>query len=164
MYRADQWKVMETLGKKIPKRPTMTVSDIVGAAFSRRENADRVVRNALRRPRAEGHIEIAERGEYRLTQAGAAFLARAKKEGYKPLPARKGAPKKAAKKKVAKKKVAKKAAKKAPKKAAKAKSKKKSGNGVKAKAEKPKTNKESKGSNSKPEEPRRPATAATLSL
>ena len=34
---------------------------------------DRACRNALRKPRAEEHIEIAERGEYRLTQKGAAF-------------------------------------------------------------------------------------------
>ena len=34
---------------------------------------DRACRNALRKPRQEEHIEIAERGEYRLTQKGAAF-------------------------------------------------------------------------------------------
>jgi len=161
MYRAEQWKVLEALGSEVPKRPTSTVSGIVEAGFKRKDNADRIVRNALRKPRAEGHIEIAERGEYRLTQKGASFLATARAEGYKPEAPRKAskkvakkvakkATKKAAKKKVTKKAAAKKAA---PKKAAAKKAAPKA-------AAKQSTAGKGNGISKKPKEP----TGATLSF
>jgi hypothetical protein len=111
MYNADQWKVMGILASELPKRAIVRTKEIV-AHFRRRENADRIVRNSYRKLKDEDHVEIVERGEYRLTPAGVKFYNKMKAEGFKPN-AKKGAadkPKKTAKKKVtkkAKKKVAK---------------------------------------------------------
>jgi len=143
MYRADQWKVLGILGAHLPKRPSMKTKDIA-TKFSRREDPDRVVRNAYRKLRAEGHIEIAERGEYRITQKGSAFYTKSMKDGFKPLaprkkgeekPARKPTRKATSKKSVPKKSVPKKTTTKkaASKKAA---PKKASGNGAVKKAAK----------------------------
>lgn len=110
MYNIDQWKVMKVLGSKLPKRECFKIKDIKNAAFKNAPN-DRVVRNAIRKPRDEGHVEIEERGEYRLTPKGVTFVQKAEKDGFKPSPVREikktAKPKKAVKKDI--KKVAKKA-------------------------------------------------------
>jgi hypothetical protein len=152
MYNADQWKVMGILASELPKRAIVRTKEIV-AHFRRRENADRIVRNSYRKLKDEDHVEIVERGEYRLTPAGVKFYNKMKAEGFKPKKTAKKKVAKKAKKKVAKapkarkvtkKKVTKKAAKpkKAPaKKAAKKKTKAKSkiaGLMQKAAASKPK--------------------------
>jgi hypothetical protein len=79
-YRQDHIKIIQFLAKDLPKRNSFKVSDIakVFTDVSRRKpdtalDSDRAARNALRKPRKEGHVEIAERGEYRLTQQGATF-------------------------------------------------------------------------------------------
>lgn len=126
MYRTDHIKVLKALAEALPKRPSFKTSDVVATAFKRAENGDRRVRNAYRKIRKEGHVEIGERGEYRLTQAGAVFCKKAEAEDWKlsaMVPAKKKSPikkkarvakkttkkktpKKAAKKKVAKKRAA----------------------------------------------------------
>lgn len=88
MYRADQWKVLEVLGSQLPKRPLFKTKDIADRTFKRRNDPDRAVRNAFRKLRTEGHIEIAERGQYRLTQKGVHFLTKAKKDGINIVPPR----------------------------------------------------------------------------
>lgn len=106
-FTNDHWKVLKALGAKAPQRPKMTTEGIVKAQFGGRTAADRTVRNAYRKLRDEALIEIADRGEYRLTQAGAHAFMKMKKEGFTPAKkTKRAAPKKAAKK----------AAKKAPKK------------------------------------------------
>ena len=81
-YRQDHLKLLKVFARELPKRPSMKVAALAKAAFSdiqKRKpdcaslSPDRACRNALRKPREEEHIEIAERGEYRLTQKGAAF-------------------------------------------------------------------------------------------
>jgi len=81
LYRQDHVRLLKVFAKELPKRPSLKVADLT-KAFSdiqKRKpdcaslSPDRACRNALRKPRAEGHIEIAERGEYRLTQKGVAF-------------------------------------------------------------------------------------------
>ena len=81
-YRQDHLRLLKVFARELPKRPSMKVAALAKAAFSdiqKRKpdcaslNPDRACRNALRKPRQEEHIEIAERGEYRLTQKGAAF-------------------------------------------------------------------------------------------
>jgi hypothetical protein len=111
MYRVDQWKVMTVLGTNAPKRPEFSTSEVVATGFKGAKNADRRVRNAYRKLRKEGHIEITDRGTYRLTSKGASWYQKAVKDDFKPLSARKSSKKVA--KKVAKKKtkVAKKASK-----------------------------------------------------
>lgn len=117
MYRSDHIKVLKVLAGSLPKRPTFKTKDVVDEVFKRAENGDRRVRNAYRKIRKEGHAEIADRGEYRLTASGAALCAKLAKDGWK-VPkeeapkkvTKKAAPKKAAKKKVAKKTTTKKAA------------------------------------------------------
>lgn len=103
MYRADQWKVLEILGAAAPKRPYLKTSEIAKKGFNRREDPDRCVRNAFRKLRVEEHIEIGERGMYRITAKGMSFLTKSKKAGYKPLPARKKSEKPAKKAKAVKK-------------------------------------------------------------
>lgn len=132
MYTKDQWAVMSVLGADIPKRPTMKTAVVAEKAFKGDSNADRRTRNAYRKLRAEGHVEIADRGEYRLTATGVTFFKK-NKSSFTPKEARKrGAPttkkvakkttkrvEKAATKKVDTKKAAKKTTKKAAKKTAK---------------------------------------------
>lgn len=126
MYNVDQWKIFEKLANSLPKRESMKVGALKAACFKSAPN-DRVVRNAVRKPVAEGHIEIADRGEYRLTAKGVGFYQKMKKEGFKPSGVRQMAKpaqpiKKSAKKnkiKAAAKPVKKPAKKPAPKKAAK---------------------------------------------
>lgn len=131
-YKMDHWKVLATLCSKAPKRPTMSTSDIVETAFKRIDDADRKVRNAYRMLREEGHIEIADRGQYRATQKGVSFFDSNKKD-FKPA-------KKSARRPAVKKAPAKKAAKRHPTKAAKAKkapAKKQEAKAKKAPAKKP---------------------------
>jgi hypothetical protein len=120
-YRQDHLKLLKVFARELPKRPSMKVAALAKAAFSdiqKRKpdcaslSPDRACRNALRKPREEEHIEIAERGEYRLTQKGAAFCKTMDK--YEVAPDRKdGEPRaKKAKGKKAAKKTAKKVAKK----------------------------------------------------
>jgi hypothetical protein len=113
-YKSDHIKVLKVLGSNLPKRPSMKTSDIVAKGFKGADDGDRRVRNAYRMCRKSGHIAIGERGEYQMTQSGAAWFTKAEKEGFK-------TPEKAAKKvskpakklpKVAAKKAAPKAAKK----------------------------------------------------
>lgn len=80
-YRSDHVKVLEFLAQDLPKRTSYKVAAIAKAFsdLSKRKPAlnipvDRVVRNALRKPRHEGHVEISERGDYCLTPDGAAFI------------------------------------------------------------------------------------------
>jgi hypothetical protein len=113
MYRSDHIKVLKVLAGALPKRPTFKTKDVVAKAFKRAEGGDRRVRNAYRKIRKEGHAEIADRGEYRLTASGGAFCNKLSKDGWKvPEEEKKAATKKTTKKKAAKK-VAKKAAPKA---------------------------------------------------
>lgn len=105
MYYEDQWKVLEVLDGG----GVMKVAHIVAFGFSKRENADRAVRNALRKPRSEGHVEIVGRGEYQITGEGKKFVAQARKDGFTPIPAKSGNGKSAASEKVTKKKKSEKA-------------------------------------------------------
>ena len=116
-YRQDHVRLLKVFAKELPKRPSMKVTDLAKAAFSdirKRKpdceslSPDRACRNALRKPREEGHIEISARGEYRLTQLGAGFCKSLDK--FVPAPDRKdGEPRvKRAKSKKTAKKVAKK--------------------------------------------------------
>jgi hypothetical protein len=126
-YRQDHLRLLKVFARELPKRPSMKVADLAKAAFSdiqKRKpdcaslSPDRACRNALRKPREEGHIEIAERGEYRLTQQGAAFCKSMDK--YEVAPDRKDGEPRAKKSKGKKaKKVAKKVSKPAVEKAAK---------------------------------------------
>jgi hypothetical protein len=124
VYKQDHIKVLKVLASEAPKRPTFSTKDIVETAFRRAENGDRRVRNAYRKIRKEGHAEIADRGEYRLTQSGVGFCAKAEEASWKfhkedkPKKATKKTTKKASSKGT-KKKVTKKATKKAAKKTAK---------------------------------------------
>jgi len=112
MYNNDQWKVMGILACDLPKRAVLRTKTI--ATRFRGDDADRIVRNSFRKLRDEGHIEIVERGEYRLTPAGAKFYSKMVAENFKPVGKRaKAEPKKAAAKKVAKKAAVKKVTKKA---------------------------------------------------
>lgn len=133
MYTKDQWAVMSALALDAPKRPKMKVSDIAARSFGADDSSDRRARNAFRKPRTQGHVEIAERGEYRLTPTGLSYFKQSTKSGAEPSavrvtktkkaagkkaktkkgvksPATKKATKKAATKKVAKKPAAKKPA------------------------------------------------------
>jgi hypothetical protein len=110
MYRQDHVKVMKVLGSELPKRPSFKVSEIVAAGFRREDNADRRVRNAMRKLRSDDLVEIAERGEYRLKPSGAKLTQSWNKDGWPTSSSAKKAAKKAATKKSAK-------SKKAPKKA-----------------------------------------------
>ena len=82
MYRSDHIKVLKVLARGLPKRLELRTKDIVEEAFKRYEDGDRRVRNAYRKLRAEKHVEIVGRGEYRLTIAGAALCRRLKKNGW----------------------------------------------------------------------------------
>lgn len=82
MYKADHIKVLKTLARTLPKRLTLKTKDIVEEAFKRCDDGDRRVRNAYRKLRKEGHIEIIKRGEYRLTNSGAALCRRLKKDSW----------------------------------------------------------------------------------
>jgi predicted transcriptional regulator len=82
MYKADHIKVLKILSSALPKKLTFKTKDIVEKAFKRYDDGDRRVRNAYRKLRAEGHIEIIGRGEYRLTVLGAALCRRLKKNGW----------------------------------------------------------------------------------
>lgn len=70
MYRSDHIKVLRVLAGGLPKRTTFKTKDIVMKAFKRCESGDRRVRNAYRKLVKEGHVEIVERGVYRLTASG----------------------------------------------------------------------------------------------
>ncbi len=104
MYKQDHIKVLKVLASEAPKRAAFTTSAIVEEAFKRTENGDRRVRNAYRKIRKEGHAEIVDRGEYRLTPSGVSFVQKAEKAGWKfdAEPKTKAAPKKAEVKKASK--------------------------------------------------------------
>ena len=79
-YRSDHIKLLKVFTAALPKKTSFAVADLAKAFSDVKKrkpdtalDADRACRNALRKPRAMGHVEIAERGEYRLTPAGAAF-------------------------------------------------------------------------------------------
>jgi len=116
MYNVDQWKIFKMLGSSLPKRDAFSIGDIKDKSFKQAPN-DRVVRNAIRKPVKEGHIEISDRGQYRFTAKGSAFFQKMEKENFKPGPVRamatpeKKAPKKAAPKAKSEKKAAPKEAK-----------------------------------------------------
>ena len=94
-YKTDHIKVLKALAADLPKRTAMKTSEIVAKVFKNAEDGDRKVRNAYRMIRKQNHIEIAERGDYRLTATGASWFTKAEKEGFK-VPEK--APKKEAKK------------------------------------------------------------------
>ena len=73
--RKDHLKVIAALARDLPKRTAFSMSDIAKAKFKEGPHitADRVARNSVRKPRQLGLVEICERGEYRLTPAGAVF-------------------------------------------------------------------------------------------
>jgi hypothetical protein len=79
MYRSDHIKVLRVLASGLPKRRIFRTNFIVDEAFTYVESGDRCVRNAYRKLRKEGHIEIVERGKYRLTTSGAALCRRLQK-------------------------------------------------------------------------------------
>jgi len=83
MYKADHIKVFKVLAEFLPKRLTLKTKYIVEKAFKNYEDGDRRVRNAYRKMRTEGHVEIVNRGEYRLTTPGAAFCRKLKKNSWK---------------------------------------------------------------------------------
>lgn len=136
--RKDHLKVIEFLAQDLPKRPSFKMSDIAKAKFKDGPNitAERVARNSVRKPRQLGLVEIAERGEYRLTPQGAAMAKNIKSYEAAPDIQReaKAPAKKAAKGKPEKAKAAAKAPQKAAKKEAKPAAKKAA---KPAKAEKP---------------------------
>jgi len=116
-FRQTHIDIIKALGVDAPKRTALTVEELAVKCFKSISDAttqDRAARNAVRKPRKEGLIEISERGTYRLTPAGLKFLK--KVDSYAVAPDRgmgevsEKAPKKSAKKAV--KKSAKKAAKK----------------------------------------------------
>ena len=79
-YRSDHVTLLKVFASSLPKRASYPVSELAKAFSDVKKrkpgtalDADRACRNALRKPRAMGHVEIAERGEYRLTATGAAF-------------------------------------------------------------------------------------------
>jgi restriction endonuclease Mrr len=163
MYRQDHIKVLKVFAADLPKRPSCTTKDVVERGFKRAENGDRRVRNAYRKLRSAGLIEICDRGAYRLTPAGGAFCKKAAKASWKldKINEKKAAPKKAAKKttkKAAPKKAAKKATKKTAKKAAPKKAKARPKTKAKAKSAKKQPAKAAPskgngvGTNSAPEE------------
>jgi hypothetical protein len=82
MYRSDHIKVLQVLAGSLPKKLTLKTKDIVTQAFKRDNDGDRRVRNAYRKLRKEGHIEIIRRGEYRLTISGAALCRRLIKNNW----------------------------------------------------------------------------------
>lgn len=107
-YRKDHVKLLKVFAGALPKKPSFSVADLAKAAFSDIKklkpdtalDADRACRNALRKPRALGHIEIVERGEYRLTTEGAALCR--KLESYTVAPDKKAGEKVAKKAKAPK--------------------------------------------------------------
>lgn len=131
-YKNDHIKVLKTLGADLPKRPSMKTSDIASKGFKGQEDADRRVRNAYRMLRKYNHIEIGERGEYKITQSGASLYDKLEKNGWKVPESEK--PKRAAPAKKTAKKATKKATKKPVKKAAKKVTKAKPAAKAKAKA------------------------------
>lgn len=72
-YRADHIKVLEFLAKDLPKRASYKITAIAKGSFSDKPDPDRWARNSVRKPCIDGHVEIAERGEYRLTPSGVTF-------------------------------------------------------------------------------------------
>jgi hypothetical protein len=97
-YKNDHVKVLKVLAAQLPKRPSMKTSDIVEKGFKKDEDGDRRVRNCYRMLRKYKHIEIADRGDYRITQAGQTFYEKLAKNGFK-VPAPEKAEKKAPAKK-----------------------------------------------------------------
>jgi hypothetical protein len=79
MYKADHIKVLRVLASGLPKRRVFKTGLIVEEMFAWDSAGDRRVRNAYRKLRKEGHVEIVERGKYRLTTSGAAFCRRLQK-------------------------------------------------------------------------------------
>lgn len=104
-YTRDHLNVLKALGKDAPKRTQMTTEEVVKAQFKDKgDKGDRVVRNAYRKLRDRGLIEIADRGMYRLTQAGVKMYQTLKEKGVGGiLQERKATPKKAKAKKTGKK-------------------------------------------------------------
>lgn len=147
-YKSDHIKVLKVLASALPKRPTFTTNAIVEKAFKSAEDGDRRVRNAYRMIRKNDHAEIADRGEYRLTQKGASWFEKAEKEGFKAPAAEKKAPAKKAPVKKSAKPKAKPKAKAKPKKASKAAKKP-----VKVKPRQPSTKPKAKQPSTKPKQP-----------
>lgn len=81
-YTMDHWKVLEVLSKA---EKGLKAQEIAKKGFMRREQAERVVRNAFRKLKAAGHINQDDRGSYVLTTAGKNWFEQAKSEGYKPI-------------------------------------------------------------------------------
>jgi len=102
-YKQDHIKIMKVLGTDVPKRTAYKVSEIATAGFKGAENADRRIRNGMRKLRSDDLVEICERGEYRLLPGGVKAVQQWTKDGW-PTGKEKAEPKaKPAKKKVAKK-------------------------------------------------------------
>lgn len=98
MYKTDHWAVLSALASKLPKRPTFRTKQVAEEAFGKAKDADRRTRNAYRKLRDLGHIEISERGEYQITAEGAASYKKLSASGFVPEKARKrSAPAKAEK-------------------------------------------------------------------
>ena len=90
-YRSDHIRLLKVFAAALPKKTSFAVEDLAKAFSDVKKrkpdtalDADRACRNALRKPRAMGHVENADRGEYRLTAAGVAFCK--KLEGYEVAP------------------------------------------------------------------------------
>lgn len=131
VFTKDHITVIKVLGKEIPKRPALATSEISKLGFkSKGDKADRTVRNAYRKLRAQELIEITDRGMYRLTPSGAAMAKKIAESGDTAFTQ---APEKAAKKPVKKAAKAAKAVKKPVKKAAKVATKEKKSAKVQAK-------------------------------
>ena len=75
-YHKSHIKVLEFLARDLPKKSLTKISDIATAQFKKEQYPERVARNSIRKPINEGLVEIAHRGEYRLTAAGAKFASK----------------------------------------------------------------------------------------
>lgn len=82
MYRDDHIKVLKVLASGLPKRQTFKTYEVVLKEFKNVSSADRRVRNAYRKLRAEGHVEIVSRGEYRLTRIGVSLCRKLEKSDW----------------------------------------------------------------------------------
>lgn len=82
MYKDDHIKVLKALASGLPKRQTFKTYEVVLKEFKSAASADRRVRNAYRKLRAEGHVEIADRGAYRLTRTGVSLCRKLEKADW----------------------------------------------------------------------------------
>ena len=81
-YKKDHVRVFKVLAAELPKRTLMTTATVVRLGFKNLDEADRTVRNAYRMMRERGHVEIAERGKYRLTATGMKYYERLAENGF----------------------------------------------------------------------------------